>query len=56
MAKSFEIRAIGPRPQKVTKYMCFYCTADATTEALFQMGNVILMRRYCDQCLPNAEI
>ncbi|HVX03134.1 MAG TPA: hypothetical protein VHA09_08275 [Nitrososphaera sp.] len=34
---------------------CQKCGGWATTGALFQLQDIVIMQRYCDDCLPNAE-
>lgn len=35
--------------------VCGTCSAAATIEVLEEVGNVIVIRRYCDKCLTTVE-
>jgi hypothetical protein len=52
--KPYHTRAIVARRNK-TAGVCGACSAIATTEALFQLEECVLIRKYCDKCLPDAE-
>lgn len=34
---------------------CVECSAVATTEALFKVEGVIMLRRYCNKCASSAD-
>lgn len=34
---------------------CVACYEDAAFEALFELENTIVVERYCEKCLPNAQ-
>ena len=34
---------------------CITCSAIATTEALFKVDGVIMVRRYCNKCVSKAD-
>lgn len=34
---------------------CIECSARATTEALFKVAGVIMLRRYCNKCVAKAD-
>ncbi len=54
MMKPFETRPAGSSTKKA-KGFCVTCAAIATTEALFQLDGAVIIQRYCDKCLPNAN-
>lgn len=35
--------------------ICTICSGPATTQALFDVGEAVLVRKYCDKCLPKAD-
>lgn len=53
MIKPYSTRPVSTDAKK--RGFCFKCAAIATTEALFQEDGVVMVQRYCDACLPNAE-
>lgn len=52
--KPFETRPVSVSTKKLPGF-CVKCSAVATTEALFQLEDAILVQRYCDKCLPDAQ-
>ena len=38
-----------------TPGFCITCSAVATTEALFKVEGVIMLRRYCNKCVAGAD-
>ncbi|AIF82243.1 hypothetical protein NTE_00161 [Candidatus Nitrososphaera evergladensis SR1] len=54
MQKPFQIKPLKAEPGRGLPY-CNACGAYATNEAHFDVGNYIVLRRYCDKCLPTAE-
>ena len=40
---------------KKSSGICVVCSSKATTQALFDVGEAMLVRRYCDACLPKAD-
>lgn len=34
---------------------CITCSAVATTEALFKVEGIIMLRRYCNKCVTGAD-
>jgi hypothetical protein len=34
---------------------CIECFATATTEALFKVDGVVMIRKYCNTCISSAE-
>jgi hypothetical protein len=53
------IRPLETRPAQPDKYRlptkCSFCDRKATTEAFFQLENCLVVQKYCDECLPDAE-
>lgn len=35
---------------------CVRCSAPATVDAIFEVEGVEVLQKYCDVCLPNAEL
>ncbi|MGI0005728.1 MAG: hypothetical protein ACREAI_04880 [Nitrososphaera sp.] len=54
MKKPFQTRPTSLGTKKSPGF-CVTCSAIATTEALFKLEDAIVIQRYCDKCLPNAE-
>ena len=52
--KPFQTRPTSLGTKKSPGF-CVTCSAVATTEALFKLEDAIVIQRYCDKCLPNAE-
>ena len=49
-----EIRRIKADRIK-TPSLCILCFEEATTEALFELENALIARRYCDVCVTKVE-
>ena len=54
MVKPFQTRPASISTKKEPGF-CVECSAVATTEALFKVAGVIMLRRYCSKCLPGAD-
>lgn len=54
VVKPFQTRPASISTKKEPGF-CVECSAIATTEALFKVAGVIMLRRYCDKCLPSAD-
>lgn len=54
MKKPFETRPATSSTKKAPGF-CIVCGAVATTEALFQLDDAVIIQRYCDKCLPAAR-
>jgi len=54
MVKPFETRRVIPTTKKSSGF-CIVCGQAATTEALFQLPDAVIIQRYCDGCLPKAK-
>ena len=54
MTKPFETRS-AKSTTKSQPGFCVRCSALATTEALFQLEDAVIIQRYCDKCLPDAD-
>ena len=52
MVKPFKTRPVDP---KKSPGFCVICSALATTQALFQLEDAVIIQRYCDKCLPKAD-
>lgn len=52
--KPFQTRPTSLGTKKSPGF-CVTGSAVATTEALFKLEDAIVIQRYCDKCLPNAE-
>lgn len=54
VVKPFQTRpaAVGT---KGSSGFCVLCAATATTEALFKVEGAIIVQRYCDRCLSQAN-
>jgi hypothetical protein len=53
--KPYKTKKMGPRKTKPSPFYCHACSEVATTEAFFRMTDVIVMKRFCDQCLSNLS-
>jgi hypothetical protein len=42
-------------PTKKSPGFCITCGGIATTEALFKLEGAMIIQRYCDKCLSNAQ-
>ena len=54
MIKPFETRPAVSSTKKTSGF-CITCSKIATKEALFQLDGAVVVQRYCDDCLPNAQ-
>ena len=54
VVKPFQTRPASVSTKKEPGF-CVECSAIATTEALFKVAGVIMLRRYCSKCLPGAD-
>jgi len=54
VVKPFQTRPASISTKKEPGY-CVECSAVATTEALFKLTGVIMLRKYCNKCLPSAD-
>ena len=54
LVKPFQTRPASMSTKKEPG-ICVECSAIATTEALFRVDGVIMLRRYCNKCLPSAQ-
>jgi hypothetical protein len=54
MSKPFQTTPIQLKRNQETVY-CGICSATATTNALFQLEGCIVVQKYCDKCLLDAE-
>lgn len=54
MLKPFKTRSASTGTKNAPGF-CVSCAAVATTEALFQMEDAVIIQRYCDKCLPKAS-
>lgn len=52
--KPFLTRPVTLGTKKMPGF-CIRCSAIATTEALFQLDDAVVIQRYCDGCLTHAE-
>lgn len=52
--KPFETRPVKSNTKKSSGF-CVTCSAMATTEALFQLEDAVIIQRFCDKCLPKAN-
>jgi hypothetical protein len=59
MAVLIVVKPYQTRPAVVatnkTPGFCITCSAVATTEALFKVEGVIMLRRYCNKCVAGAD-
>ncbi len=53
--KPYKTKKMGPRKTKPSPFYCCGCSEVATTEAFFRMQDVIVMKRFCSQCLSNLR-
>jgi hypothetical protein len=53
MIKPFETRPAVESTKKLPGF-CVLCGSVATTMALFQLKDAVIIQRYCDKCLPKA--
>lgn len=54
MLKPSKMRAVETRKNQAPSY-CMTCPKVATKEALFELENCTIVRRYCDECSSAAE-
>ena len=54
MMKPFETRPALSSTKKSAGF-CILCSKTATTEALFQLEDAVIIQRFCDKCLPKAN-
>jgi hypothetical protein len=54
VVKPYQTRPATPSTKKESGF-CVECSAIATTEALFRVEGVIMLRRYCNKCAPSAD-
>ena len=54
MVKPYETRPASSSTKKGPGF-CIVCGKIATTEALFQLEDVVIIQRFCDNCLPKAN-
>jgi hypothetical protein len=54
VVKPFQTRPASMTTKKEVGF-CVECSAKATSEALFKLSGAIIVRRYCDECLPGAK-
>jgi|GEM_PF-1207033 len=52
--KPFETRPATTSTKKASGF-CIICSNVATTEALFQLQDAVIIQRFCDKCLPKAN-
>lgn len=52
--KPYETRPASTGTKKASGF-CIVCGKVATTEALFQLQDAVIIQRYCDICLINAN-
>jgi hypothetical protein len=52
--KPFETRPVISSTKKSSGF-CIICGTGATTEALFQLKDAVIVQRFCDKCLPKAN-
>jgi len=52
--KPFETRSATSSAKKAPGF-CIVCGKIATTEALFQLEDAVVIQRFCDICLPKAN-
>ncbi len=54
MVKPYETRPASASTKKASGF-CIECGKVATTEALFQLKDAVIIQRFCDNCLPKAN-
>jgi hypothetical protein len=54
MLKPFQTRPATVGTKQSVGF-CVICATKATTEALFQLKDCVVIQRYCDECLPDAH-
>jgi hypothetical protein len=54
MVKPFETKPAALSTKQAPGF-CMNCSAIASTMALFQLEDAVIIQRYCDKCLPNAN-
>lgn len=54
MSRPALVRPITIR-KHVIRELCDQCENNATTEAFFDLEDLIIVRRYCDDCLATAD-
>jgi hypothetical protein len=54
MVKPFETKPATLSTKQAPGF-CVTCSAVATTIALFQLEDAVIIQRYCDKCLPKAN-
>jgi hypothetical protein len=52
--KPFETRSAMSSGKRAPGF-CILCGKIATTEALFQLNDAVVIQRFCDACLPKAD-
>jgi hypothetical protein len=52
--KPYQIRPASTGTSK-SRGFCIICAGVATTEALFRLDGAVVIQRYCDKCLSEAE-
>lgn len=52
--KPFKTRPAGIGTNKMHGF-CIECSAPATTEALFQLEDAVVLQRYCDKHIVSAN-
>lgn len=54
VVKPYETRPASTSTKKASGF-CIVCGKVATTEALFQLQDAVIIQRFCDICLPKAN-
>jgi hypothetical protein len=54
VVKPFETKPAALSTKKAPGF-CVICSAIASTMAFFQLEDAVIIQRYCDKCLPNAN-
>ncbi len=54
MVKPFKTRPAGVSTSKSAGF-CIMCSAIATTEALFQLQDAVVIQRFCDKHISEAN-
>lgn len=52
--KPVQLRPHGQHPYK-SRMSCESCYGTASVEAFFEIGDAIVVRQYCDECVQKAE-
>ena len=54
MVKPFQLRPASASSLKSAGF-CIVCSAGATTEALFQLKDAVIIERFCDKHIADAN-